>query len=207
METAYLPSLQSFLGFCGYYHRFIKNYSIIVQPLTELCKGYSPIQKKRKPTPSPDKTYYEVNEPFGDHWDQFCSEAFQKIIHCLTNALVLAFADPTKPYILHVDASFHGLGAVLNQEYPDGLRSVAFASCKPSAAEKNYPVHQLEFLALKWAVVDKFHDYLYGAQFTVRTDNNPLTYSHDRQTQHDRSPLALCTLDLPPHPAVQAWQK
>lgn len=171
-----LPSLQSFLGFCGYYRKFIKNYSIIVRPLTELCKGYPPTQKKQKSTSSSDKTYYKVKEPFGDRWDQSCSEAFQKIIHCLTNTPVLAFSDPTKPYILHIDASFHGLGAVLNQEYPEGLRPVAFASRKLSASEKNYPVHQLEFLALKWAVVDKFHDYLYGAQFTVRTDNNPLTY-------------------------------
>uniref|UniRef100_A0A673FWP3 Gypsy retrotransposon integrase-like protein 1 n=1 Tax=Sinocyclocheilus rhinocerous TaxID=307959 RepID=A0A673FWP3_9TELE len=171
-----LSSLQSFLGFCGYYRRFIKNYSIIVRPLTELCKGYPPTQKKQKSTSAADKTYYKVNEPFGDRWDQSCSEAFQKIIHCLTNAPVLAFGDPTKPYILHIDASCHGLGAVLNQEYPEGLRPVAFASRKLSASEKNYPVHQLEFLALKWAVVDKFHDYLYGAQFTVRTDNNPLTY-------------------------------
>ena len=60
--------------------------------------------------------------------------------------------------------------------YPEGLRPVAFASRKLCQSEKNYPIHQLEFLALKWAVVDKFHDYLYGARFTVRTDNNPLTY-------------------------------
>lgn len=171
-----LSSLQSFLGFCGYYRRFIKNYSIIVRPLTELCKGYPPTQKKRKSTSAADKTYYKVNEPFGDRWEQSCSEAFQKIIHCLTNTPVLAFGDPTKPYIVHIDASCHGLGAVLNQEYPEGLRPVAFTSRKLSASEKNYPVHQLEFLALKWAVVNKFHDYLYGAQFTVRTDNNPLTY-------------------------------
>lgn len=96
--------------------------------------------------------------------------------HCLTHAPVLAFANPTKLYILHVDASFNGLGAVLNQEYPEGLRPVAFASRKLRKRERNYPVHQLEFLALKWAVVDKFHDYLYGAKFTVRTNNNPLTY-------------------------------
>ena len=66
---------------------------------------------------------------------------------------------------------------MLNQEYPEGLRPVAFASHKLSPSERNYPIHQLEFLALKWAVVNKFHDYLYGAQFTVRTDNNPLTYA------------------------------
>ncbi len=89
---------------------------------------------------------------------------------------MFAFSDPSKPYILHVDASLDGLGAVLNQEYPEGFRPVAFASRKLSRSERNYPIHQLEFLALKWAIVDKFHDYLYGAKFTVRTDNNPLTY-------------------------------
>lgn len=69
-----------------------------------------------------------------------------------------------------------GLGAVLNQEYPEGLRPVAFASWKLRNSERNYPVYQPEFFALKWAVVDKFHNYLYGAKFTVRTDNNLLTY-------------------------------
>lgn len=37
-------------------------------------------------------------------------------------------------------------------------------------------MHKLEFLSLKWAVTEKFHDYLYGNTFIVRTDNNPLTY-------------------------------
>lgn len=73
---------------------------------------------------------------------------------------MLAFADPAKPYLLHKDASFKVVGAVLYQEHPEGLR----------------PVHQLEFFVLNCAVVNKFHDYLYGAKFMVRTDNNPLTY-------------------------------
>ena len=42
--------------------------------------------------------------------------------------------------------------------------------------KKNDPAHILECLCLKWAVTDKFHDYLYGNTFTVCTDNNPLTY-------------------------------
>ena len=77
---------------------------------------------------------------------------------------------------MHVDASLSGLGAVLYQDFAEGLRPVAFASRKLSPSERNYPIHQLEFLSLKWAIVEKFHDYLYGARFTVRTDNNPLTY-------------------------------
>lgn len=67
-------------------------------------------------------------------------------------------------------------GAELNQEHPDGLRPVAYASRKLSAAECHYLIHQLEFLPLIWAVLDKFHNYLYGTKFTIRTDNNPLTY-------------------------------
>lgn len=168
-----LRSLRSFLGFCGYYRRFIKNYSAIVRPLTELTKGYPP--KNRHKAAQEKKYYFKEGEPFGERWDEECTKAFYNIIHCLTHAPVLAFADPSKPYVLHVDASLNGLGAVLNQEYPDGLRPVAFASRKLNAPEQRYPIHQLEFLALKWAIVDKFHDYLYGAKFTVRTDN-PLTY-------------------------------
>ena len=42
--------------------------------------------------------------------------------------------------------------------------------------ERNYPAHKLEFLALKWEVMGRFHEYLYGGQFDVYTDNNPLTY-------------------------------
>lgn len=172
-----LKSLRSFLGFCGYYRRFIANYSAIVRPLTDLTKGYPPAQHTKKDTSKEKKkSYFKVSEPFSERWTPACDAAFHTIIYKLTHAPVLAFADPTKPYILHVDASLNGLGAVLNQQYPEGLRPVAFASRKLSQPERNYPIHQLEFLALKWAVVDKFNDYLYGAKFTVRTDNNPLTY-------------------------------
>ncbi len=171
-----LKTLQSFLGFCGYYRRFIQSYSEIVRPLTELTKGYAPTQKSMKYAQKVNKVYLKDSEPFGERWDKSCTDAFHHIIHCLTHAPVLAFANPQHPYILHVDASLKGLGAVLYQEHPEGLRPVAFASRKVSSAERNYPIHQLEFLSLKWAVVDKFHDYLYGARFTVRTDNNPLTY-------------------------------
>ena len=56
------------------------------------------------------------------------------------------------------------------------MKPVAFASRALSGSERNYPAHKLEFLALKWAIVDKFSDYLYGAKFVALTDNNPLTY-------------------------------
>lgn len=55
------------------------------------------------------------------------------------------------------------------------MRLIAFAGRGLSLSEHRYPAHKLEFLALKWAVTEKFHDYLYGSQFTAVTDSNPLT--------------------------------
>lgn len=89
---------------------------------------------------------------------------------------ILAYADFDQPFILHTDASSNGLGAVLYQRQNGEKRVIAYASRGLRNSERHYPAHKLEFLALKWAVTDKFHDYLYGNKFDVVTDNNPLTY-------------------------------
>ena len=66
---------------------------------------------------------------------------------------------------------------VLYQKQADGMKSViAYASWTLSRSEQNYDAHKLEFLALKWSVTERFHEYLYGGHFEVYTDNNPLTY-------------------------------
>ena len=73
-------------------------------------------------------------------------------------------------------ASGDGLGAVLCQKQEDKVRVIAYASRALTKAERNYPAVKLEYLALKWEVTEKYHDYLWGHNFTVFTDNNPLTY-------------------------------
>ena len=89
----------------------------------------------------------------------------------------MAYADFKSPFIPHTDANSDGLGAVLYQNQDNQRRIIAYASRSLSPSERNYPAHKLEFLtALKWAITDKFHEYLYGAEFQVFTDNNPLTY-------------------------------
>ena len=55
-------------------------------------------------------------------------------------------------------------------------RVIAYASRGLRPSEYNYFAHKFEFLCLKWALCEKFYDYLYGNTFTVFTDNNPLTY-------------------------------
>lgn len=80
--------------------------------------------------------------------------------------------------MLSVDASLDGIGAVLSQikEGETRARPIAFASKSLSQSQKNYPAHRLEFLALKWAICEKFSHWLKGHVFTVWTDNNPLTH-------------------------------
>ena len=53
---------------------------------------------------------------------------------------------------------------------------IAYASRTLSKPKGNYDTHKLEFLALKWSIMERFHEYLYGGHFEVYTDNNPLTY-------------------------------
>ncbi|TKS65786.1 Retrovirus-related Pol polyprotein [Collichthys lucidus] len=120
--------------------------------------------------------YFNPKEPFNERWTPDCQKAFDVIIEKLTSAPVLGFADPKLAYVLHTDASTSGLGAALYQEQEGEMRVIAYASRGLSSSEKRYPAYKLEFLALKWSIVEKFHDYLYGNAFTVITDNNPLTY-------------------------------
>ena len=95
---------------------------------------------------------------------------FEALKKLCSESPVLAYADYSKPFVLHTDTSTTGLGAVLYQKQSDGKERVI------AYAEQNYDAHKLEFLALKWAVTDYFHKYLYGGKFDVYTDNNPLIY-------------------------------
>ena len=77
---------------------------------------------------------------------------------------------------LHTDASVLGLGAVLYQIQDGVEKMISYASRFLTKSETKYPVHKLEFLCLKWAITEQFHEYLYGNTFDVYTDNDPLTY-------------------------------
>ena len=153
-----VTEVQSFLGFMGYYHQFIPRFAQIAQPLHELTLGENAGKKKA-----------------AIQWDSRCQQAFDDLKS--TTVPILAYADFTQPFKLHTDAFQSGLGAVHYQTHEDGTDAViAYASRSLSKAESHYPAHKLEFLTLKWAVVEKFHEYLYGLTFDVYIDDNPLTY-------------------------------
>ena len=114
------------------------------------------------------------------NWTGEHQEAFDLLMTHLTSAPVLGYPDFSRPFDLETDALMQGLGAILSQRDENGKsRVVAYASRSLQPNEKtmqNYSSAKLELLALKWAVTEKFKDYLLGSWFTVYTDNNPLAY-------------------------------
>ena len=155
-----VTDVRQFLGFTNYYRKFIKQYTVVANPLNKIISGENAKKKNKRV-----------------EWSTECEDSFLKLKEICRETPVLAYANYERPFKLMTDASKKGLGAVLSQVGEDGReRPVAFASRTLSKAEKNYTTHKLEFLALKWSVTDRFHEYLYGSTFEVYTDNNPLSY-------------------------------
>ena len=155
-----VTQMRSFLGFCNYYLKFIHCNAQIAKPLYKLISGDQAKTKQAKLS-----------------WDEKCEQAFKALKDICSHTPVLAYADYTKSFRVHTDASEVGLGAVLYQEQDDGTtRVMAFASRSLLNSEQRYHSSKLEFLALKWAIHDRFHEYLDGSNFEVYTDKNPLTY-------------------------------
>jgi transposase InsO family protein len=158
-----VKEVKSFLGFAGYYRRFIRHFSQIAEPLLNIAKTNV---KHPKAT-------------FGDKWTKDCQDSFEKLKCLLSSTPVLGYADFTVPFILETDASSHGLGAVLSQVQNGRTVVIAYASrtLRPNErSSKTMSSLKLELLALKWSVTEKFRDYLIGSKFVVYTDNNPLKY-------------------------------
>ena len=104
-------------------------------------------------------------------------KAFEVLKQACMQSPVLAFTDYTKDFLLETDASKEGLGAFLSQKQEDRqFHQVAYGSQVLTTHEKNYHSTKLEFLALKWAIMEHFKEYLLYQPFLVRTDNNLLTY-------------------------------
>ena len=163
--------LRSLLGFLGYYRTYIPNFSIKLKPVYDL------LQKTEGK--SENNTKKQLDSRAKIVWTSNHQKIVETTVDYLKSPNVIAYPDFSKPFTVHTDASNEGLGAVLYQDQEGKLRIVSLASRTLSLAERNYFMHsgKLEFLALKWAITEKFSDYLMnGPNFEVVTDNNPLTY-------------------------------
>ncbi|KAF1334655.1 reverse transcriptase, partial [Globisporangium splendens] len=144
--------LRKFLGLATYLHKYSQNYAGIIRP-------FSPLLKK------------DVDWK----WSDECQEAFVKVKHSLMEAPVLAIADHERPFYVVCDASDFAIGcALMHHDDADRERVICYQSRQLKPAEHNYPVHDKELLAMKYALT-KFRAYLLGSKrFTVYTDHASL---------------------------------
>ena len=144
--------VRSFLGFCSYYRKFVKNFAVLAKPLYNLT---------------------EENVKF--FWSSECQQAFENLKRVLTCPPVLSFPSGEGQFILDTDASNHGIGAVLSQLQGEEEKVIAYYSRIFSKTERNYCVTRRELLAVVDSV-KSFHHYLYGRKFLVRTDHVSLRW-------------------------------
>ncbi|KAI2644189.1 Transposon Tf2-9 polyprotein [Labeo rohita] len=144
----------AFLGFANFYRRFIRGFSSTAAPLTALTKP-----SRRIPS----------------HPEAI--QAFKTLCHQFTTAPILTHPDPTKAFVVEVDASDVGVGAVLSQRGPDEkLHPCSFFSRKFNSTQQRYGVGDRELLAIKWALEEWRHWLQGGSEpFTVWTDHQNLT--------------------------------
>lgn len=146
-----VEELRSFLGLVNFYARFVPDLATAAKPLT-----------------------LRLRSDYKWDWNQECKAAFVELKKKLTTSPVLAHYDPSLPLQLSCDASPVGVGAVLAHVDTDGTeRPIAYASRTLSRAEENYAQLEREALAIVFGV-KRFHDYIYGREFTLVTDNKPL---------------------------------
>ena len=161
--------MRSFLGSIQFCAKFIPQFATISTPLWDLTSKNAKWQ-----------------------WGSKEAAAFSQIKHLLTCAPVMAYYNQNAKTRVTTDASPVGLGAILEQEQPDGgFRPVYYASRKLSKTEQHYSQFEREALAVKWAC-EKFFLFLYGTEFEIRTDHKPLI-------------TVLAANSKPPFARIERW--
>jgi hypothetical protein len=149
-----LKEVQSFLGTCNFWWKFIQGFSVITHPLHDLIKKDTPFE-----------------------WTAERQQAFDALKYMITTALVLKTPCEDLPYLMEMDASGVALGAVLSQKHDGSWYPVDFHSRSLTPAGRNYPTHDAELLA----IIDLFKVWHHLSEGTkhdiiVRTDNLALKY-------------------------------
>jgi hypothetical protein len=150
-----VKGVQSFLGFCNFYRRFIRDYGRLTAPLTQLTRKDHAFQ-----------------------FNQDCIQAFEKLRIALIQAPILAHFDVDRHCLLETDASDTVVAAVFSQLGLDGeYHPIAYFSKSMAPAEMNYPIHDKEMLAIVRAF-EHWRSELEGTDHPVEvlTDHKALEY-------------------------------
>lgn len=159
-------STKRFVAMANFYRKFVPKFSILAKSLNNLTRK---------------------NVPF--IWTAECQQSFETLRNSLINPETLAYPDFSTEFVLTVDASKTGCGAVLSQHE----RPIAFASKAFNKCEMNKATIEQELIAIQWSI-KYFKTYLYGLRFRVRSDHKPLIFLFN--LKDPSSKLTRMRLDL-----------
>ncbi|PIC43759.1 hypothetical protein B9Z55_004376 [Caenorhabditis nigoni] len=143
--------VRSFLGLIQFYGSFVSELFKLRPPLDALTKKDAKFQ-----------------------WTPQCQYSFDRVKKILKSDLLLTHFDPNLPIIVAADASQYGIGAVISHRFPDGSEKAIYHISKAlTAPQRNYSQIEKEAFGLITAVT-KFHKFIYGRHFTLKTDHKPL---------------------------------
>ncbi len=156
--------VRSFLGLVGWYRRFIPDFANIATPLTDLLTktGKNPVA-----------------------WTGACEEAFNTLKERMCSDPVLQSPNFDQRFLVQVDASEKGIGAVLAQGTAGEEKPVVFLSRKHLPRETRYSTIEKECLAIKWSL-ESLRYYLLGREFDMETDHRALTWIHTMKDHNAR---------------------
>jgi hypothetical protein len=152
-----LMELRGFFGLCSYYRQFIRGFSRLGAPLTDLTK----------------KGAFQ--------WTEGAQQTFEKMKEVMGTFPILALLDFSQSFVLECDALGVGIGAVLMQ----GVHPIVFERKKLNGSKRIYPIYDKEILAIMHALT-KFRQYLVGSRFVVKIDHNSLKYFLDEKDLSER---------------------
>ncbi|GBG92109.1 hypothetical protein CBR_g54409 [Chara braunii] len=164
--------VRSFMGLASYYRKFVRNFSAVAAPLTNLTKKDTPFL-----------------------WSLHCQLAFTRLKKALTRAPVLKLPDPTLPFILTTYASQYGIGAVLQQDDGNGLRPVEFMSKKIKTQKLQDSTYEKELYALVCALKHWKH-FLLGRHFKIFSDHSTLQWMKSQGELNDKLARYIQFIDM-----------
>ena len=147
-----VKGVRQFVGFVGYYRRFVKDFADLAEPLVALTRKGAPFV-----------------------WTDRQQKAFEALKACLISAPVLGFPTEQGRFLLDTDASLFAVEGVLNQLQDGREVVIAFASRSLRLSQRRYCTTRREMLAMV-VMCMHFRSYLRGAQFTLRTDHSSLRW-------------------------------
>ena len=155
--------IRSFLGLASYYRKFMKGFSQLAKPLTDLTR---------------EKVKWS--------WEDSQEASFKALKVAIATAPILRLPDFERQFVITTDASDVAIGAILEQDFGSGLQPIAYSSRKLNSTEIRYSAYERELLGIVWAIGQWKHYFQGRHPIIIQTDHAPLRHLPNQTSVNSR---------------------